>query len=92
MTQSNSNDSVGVLKDTVDTTPGFTLVGNEDGEIMVVPSDTGITNGSDVGGATITLNLDEATQFLLRQQGITQAVELADGTFQILENSTLQVK
>ena len=74
----------------------FTIVGSEDGEFMVVAANSSMgemshienvdSELSNTEGNTITLNLDEATQFLLRQQGITQAVELADGSFQIIDN------
>ncbi|XP_005097960.1 uncharacterized protein LOC101852766 [Aplysia californica] len=93
-----AGDSATVLKGDAGSAQGFTLMEGEGGEFMVVATNPEVGSLEDSEGAlphvgnTITLNLDEATQFLLRQQGITQAVQLADGSFQIIDNSVMQVE
>lgn len=83
------------LGDGTDNLSGLTLVGNSGGEFMIVSSGADL-DSTDVilqNGPTITLSLDDATRYLLQQRhGITQAVELPDGTFQILKQPVLKVK
>ncbi|PVD29325.1 hypothetical protein C0Q70_11922 [Pomacea canaliculata] len=42
-------------------------------------------------GETITLSLEEATQIILQQQGLEGAVQLADGTYQIVGQQFIRV-
>lgn len=62
---------------------------------MIVSSESDLDGNGVIqqNGTTITLRLDDATRYLLQQQqhGIAQAVELSDGTFQLLKQPIVQV-
>ncbi|CAG5128015.1 unnamed protein product, partial [Candidula unifasciata] len=85
--------SVPQLNDGTDGLAGLTLLGGSGGEFMIVSSENDLDGNGVIqqNGHTITLSLDDATRLLL-QQGFAQAVELPDGTFQILKPPMVQVE
>ncbi|BFZ25071.1 hypothetical protein BsWGS_28110 [Bradybaena similaris] len=88
--------SVSQLGDGTDGLAGLTLLGGSGGEFMIVSSESDLDGNGVIqqNGTTITLRLDDATRYLLQQQqhGIAQAVELSDGTFQLLKQPIVQVE